>query len=313
MWNVFGARTLLTSGRQLFMIDKFRSTGRPLLEILADPNSIFIQGLAKFQRRTLYTNILNDRSAVYYTTSISKTDPFTNLDKMKIEYLKGYEDIILDPSVPPRLITEVQESNALSARVLRETQTSLMRLPFLFALISYIPVGMITVLVNSGIQALESHRRIRRYEMGLTEIQPSAYRVPLFLTRVQGTIGDVYESVNNAQSHEYLPAGSEEASLLDEEELIPKLNRAGRLEDGQSEYGVGSEQEGVGGSFATLALAPTQFRMIRHLDEVGWRKFPVHIRRARHTHAAVIVRTDKPSFEEGWVVLRHWVEEEFIL
>jgi hypothetical protein len=45
-----------------------------LLEILADPESIFIKGLAKFERRTLYTNIVNDRSAVYYTTGISKTD-----------------------------------------------------------------------------------------------------------------------------------------------------------------------------------------------------------------------------------------------
>jgi Putative serine esterase (DUF676) len=44
------------------------------LEVLADPESIFIKGLAQFERRTLYANIVNDRSAVYYTTGISKTD-----------------------------------------------------------------------------------------------------------------------------------------------------------------------------------------------------------------------------------------------
>lgn len=54
-WNVLGARTLSASGRQLFTIDKFRDTERPLLEVLADPESIFIKGLAKFERRTLYT------------------------------------------------------------------------------------------------------------------------------------------------------------------------------------------------------------------------------------------------------------------
>ncbi|KAG7129083.1 Lipid droplet phospholipase 1 like protein [Verticillium longisporum] len=32
VWNVLGARTLSMSGRQLFTIDKFRDTGRPLLQ-----------------------------------------------------------------------------------------------------------------------------------------------------------------------------------------------------------------------------------------------------------------------------------------
>lgn len=61
LWNVLGARTLSKSGRQLFMIDKFRGTERPLLSVLADPDSIFIAALRQFQRRSLYTNIVNDR------------------------------------------------------------------------------------------------------------------------------------------------------------------------------------------------------------------------------------------------------------
>ncbi|KAG9816752.1 DUF676-domain-containing protein, partial [Aureobasidium melanogenum] len=52
LWNVLGARTLSTSGRQLFTVDSFRDTGRPLLTVLADPSSVFIRGLAKFKHRT---------------------------------------------------------------------------------------------------------------------------------------------------------------------------------------------------------------------------------------------------------------------
>jgi hypothetical protein len=55
------------SGRQLFAIDSFRDTGRPLLSVLADANSIFIQGLAQFQHRSLYANVVNDRTVTYYT------------------------------------------------------------------------------------------------------------------------------------------------------------------------------------------------------------------------------------------------------
>ena len=100
IWNVLGARTLSASGRELFTIDNFRDTGRPLLEVLADPDSIFIKGLAEFERRSLYANIVNDRSAVFYTTGISKIDPFTNLSKVKINYVKGYEDVIIDNDGP---------------------------------------------------------------------------------------------------------------------------------------------------------------------------------------------------------------------
>lgn len=82
------------------MIDNFRDTGRPLLDVLADPESIFIKGLARFERRTLYANIVNDRSAVYYTTGISKTDPYTNLENIKINYVRGYEDVIIDVGAP---------------------------------------------------------------------------------------------------------------------------------------------------------------------------------------------------------------------
>lgn len=94
LWNVLGARTLSMSGRQLFTIDSFRGTGRPLLSVLADPDSIFIRALSRFQNRVLYANVVNDRSAVYYTTAISRIDPFTNPDAVEINYLKGSKPII---------------------------------------------------------------------------------------------------------------------------------------------------------------------------------------------------------------------------
>jgi hypothetical protein len=60
------------------MIDDFRGTWRPLLEIYSDLKSIFMLGIAKFERRASYANTGNGKSAVYYITSISKTDPFSS-------------------------------------------------------------------------------------------------------------------------------------------------------------------------------------------------------------------------------------------
>jgi len=60
-----------------------------------------------------------------------------------------------------------------------------------------------------------------------------------------------------------------------------------------------------------LALAPAQFEIIDGLNAVGFRKYPVYIHKARHSHAAIIVRMPKKGFEEGKIVVKHWLEEEF--
>ncbi len=64
--------------------------------------------------------------------------------------------------------------------------------------------------------------------------------------------------------------------------------------------------------FPTLALTQEQFKMIEALDNVGFKKHPVFIHNHRHTHAAIIVRIDKKSFDEGRMVIKHWLDN-FVL
>ena len=51
--------------------------------------------------------------------------------------------------------------------------------------------------------------------------------------------------------------------------------------------------------------------MIKALDDVGFRKYPVHIHKSSHSHAAIIMRHNRSSFEEGKLVVAHWLKEEF--
>ncbi|PQE24494.1 lipase serine esterase protein [Rutstroemia sp. NJR-2017a WRK4] len=310
IWNVLGARTLSTSGRQLFTIDKFRDTGRPLLEILADPESIFLKGLAKFERRTLYANIVNDRSTVYYTAGISSTDPFVNLDKIKINYLKGYEDVILDPKSPVSPLDKTTDSS-ISTRFMTGTQKTFGNLPLILAMVFFIPFGVVAFLVNSAIQSLRSKRRIRLYEQGLAGIQPQNYRVPLLITGMREAVEDVYENLNSAQSNEYLNDMTPESS---DAEDGPSSIRHERTKSFHSEAVTDPEKPDTSSHLGpTLALAPYQFKMIQALDDVGFRKYPVFIHKVMHSHAAIIVRVNRSSFDEGRIVLKHWLDEEFIL
>jgi hypothetical protein len=169
-------------------------------------------------------------------------------------------------------------------------------------MVLFIPIGVVAFLVNSGVQSLRSNRRIKLHEKGLAGIQPGNYRVPL-ITDMREAVEDVYENLNSAQSHEYLVEGHEEEEGA-QEPSSPILERTQTTD---------KPEKGRQLEVPTLALAPYQFRMINALDSVGWRKYPVFIHKVRHSHAAIIVRINKPSFDEGRLVLKHWLDEEFIL
>ncbi|KAI2473178.1 DUF676-domain-containing protein [Annulohypoxylon bovei var. microspora] len=297
VWNVLGARTLSMSGRQLFTIDDYRGTGRPLLAVLADPESIFISGLKRFKRRTLYANVVNDRSAVFYTTGIAKTDPFSDTSRIKAHYLKGYEDVILDPLNPVSPLVS-KGSNGM-ADFTASSLGFLRRAPLMLALAIFIPIGVAAFLLNSVVQTFRSSRRIRLHESGLAGIRVEDYRLPIWIKDLRGTVEDVYENLNSWQGESYLGASDDEGDDGD-------LNKA------ETEI-LALERRKSHPQFPTLALAPSQFAMVDELDKVGFRKYPVWIHKVRHSHAAIIVRSDTPRFDEGLVVLQHWMKEEFLI
>lgn len=303
IWNVLGARTLSMSGRQLFGIDKFRDTGRSVLSVLADPDSIFMKGLALFQHRSLYANVVNDRTVTYYTAGISQTDPFVKPDNVRMNYQSGYEEVILDGTCPVSE-KEPEAPLALSQRLLSTTQTVVSRVPIVGFLAVFIPIGTTLFLVNSAVQSFRSSQRIRLHEAGRAGIDIQQYRIGNMINAVRREAEDMFENVNNTQSSDYLTAGSEEMASPTQP-TSPGFRRT----DTESE--VGSVEKAKGRApleFPTLALTQEQFRMIEALDNVGFKKHPVYIHNHRHSHAAIIVRMDKKSFDEGRVVIKHWLD-----
>jgi hypothetical protein len=197
--------------------------------------------------------------------------------------------------------------------MIRNTQTTIGRLPLLLAMIVFIPIGVVAFLINSGVQSLRSNRRIRLHERGLAGIQPGNYRVPLLITGVREAAESVYENLNSAQSHEYLVAGTEEEAADEPGSPVLERPQSSKFNDPIADNHLEKTKSGRSHDVPTLALAPYQFRMISALDSVGWRKYPVWIHKVRHSHAAIIVRMPKDSFSEGKLVMKHWLDEEFIV
>lgn len=304
---------LSMSGTQLFMVDNFRETGRPILEVMADPNSIFITGLRRFKRHSLYANITNDRTAPFYTTGISKIDPFVDLKAVDVGYLDGYEDVILDPTRP---FSPKEKKILTFYSKLKHDASFFFRNLHIFALLTIvIPIGTLAFITYAGIQTILSSSRIRLHESGKAGIDPSSYRTP-FLLDIREAVEDAYGNLNSAQSQQFLSAAPSTAGSSEDESGAsgrPLMgNQAAEKPSRSTTKGLTNGNPGTDVSpkdTPTLALAPEQFTIIRNLDSVGWRKYFVHIHKQRHSHAAIIVRRDKEDFSEGFVVLRHWLDE----
>jgi len=302
IWNVLGARTLSMSGRQLFGVDKFRDTGRSLLAVLADPESIFIQGLAQFKHRSLYANVVNDRTVTYYTAGISQTDPFVDPDDIKINYIPDYEDVIVDGKHPVSS-KEPEEPPAFTQRLAQGTKTILGRATIVAVLTVFVPFGVSAFLINSAVQSIRSQQRIRLHEEGRSGIDYARYRIPLMINAVRREAEGMYGNANHAQDQEYLSEGFEHMASLTQP-TSPRLTR----KDNSDVDSIQEEKDSAKLNFPTLALTDDQFKMIEGLDNVGFTKHPVYIHNHRHSHAAIVVRMNKPSFNEGRVVIKHWLD-----
>ncbi|CAN9185978.1 unnamed protein product [Alternaria alternata] len=303
IWNVLGARTLSMSGRQLFGVDKFRDTGRSLLSVLADPESIFIRGLAQFKHRSLYANVVNDRTVTYYTAGISQTDPFVDPDDIKINYIPDYEEVIVDRDHPvsPK---EPEEPPAFSQRLAQGTRTILGRATIVAVLTVFIPFGVSAFLINSAVQTIRSGQRIRLHEEGRSGIDYARYRIPNMITAMRREAEGMYENANHAQSQDYLSEGFEHVASPTQP-TSPRSRKDKPKSDADS---IQEQKDAAKVIFPTLALTDDQFKMIEALDNVGFTKHPVYIHNHRHSHAAIIVRMNKPSFNEGRVVIKHWLD-----
>lgn len=294
LWNILGARTLSTSGRQLFTIDSFRDTGRPLLANLADPDSVFIKGLAKFKHRSLYCNVVNDRSVVYYTSAISSIDPYVDPKSLKINYLKGYEPVIIDAENP---VSPKDEDNSLPTfykRLAGGSYTVLGRLALALFLALFIPVASVLFLMNSLVQSVLSSRRIRLHAAGKSGIDASAYSIPLLMDGMRREAEEMFEGMNHSQ--DYLPSGSEELATPTSNK--PHATKAVRTKaDSDEKHDTGEsnvaddepsqQPENRQLEFPTLALTPAQFSMVQALDDVGFKKYPVYIHKHRHRYAMI--------------------------
>lgn len=264
-----------------------------------------MKALAQFKHRVLYANIINDRSAPYYTTYITRIDPYIDLSSIEINYLKGWGPTIIDPANPVSK-KPLDPSETLLTRMASRSQTFLTQVPFVAAMVLLIPIGSVLFLVNSGIQSVRSQKRIKLHESGQAGVGLGSYRIPLMVENARSAVEDTFGGMHGTSLQETLPAGTDQDKRWRSDSANEKSEGNGQLKASNRRRSSSFRPR-----FPILNLSHEQFDMIENLDSVGWRKYAVHIHDARHTHAAIIVRMARKAFNEGKRVVQHWLDEEF--
>ncbi|KAL4942242.1 hypothetical protein BDV06DRAFT_165812 [Aspergillus oleicola] len=322
LFNNLGSRTVSVSGKQLFLTDTFRDSGKPMLSALAEPESIFVEALKRFKHRSVYGNVTNDRTTALYTTIFSGVDHFADLENLNVNYVEGYDSVIIDPDVY-LLSSEEKQKPPLLHRVKESTRNFFKKLPFWLFFSFVLCVSVPIFLGYAVVQTFRSRERIRMHEESPGNIF-GRYRMPVAVRRVRTAVDEVFENAATRKDPDYI-SPSASPSDLDLESQQSPINKTKTLEDAptvmppaenSTDPATGIPRAATDGTVRgerrpTLALTPDQFSMIKSLNAVGFRKYPVYIHNHTHTHAAIVVRVDKPGFEEGHIVIKHWLDQEF--
>ena len=262
------------------------------MEFLTDGDSIFIKGLALFKTRTVYANIINDRSVPYHTAAITQYDPYLDMTRLNLSYLPDYAPTILDPTNPIIPLSTPKERA-------RPSITRRFLLPIVLVIL--IPLWLTFFVLANLYQSFFSARRIRQH----LQLQD---RDTVEETGLSGAVQEVFEDVvDNAD----IFSPSE-----DRDEYFDNASEATALLDGDGNGNANGDDSKKAVLFKRdeyrLALTEEQLGMISGLRSLSWQTFGVHINQTMHSHAAIIRRTKRrKGLVEGNVVIKHWLDEQF--
>lgn len=283
LFNQVAPHLLAHSGSHLFLRDSEHHS--PLLVWMATPRSVFFKALALFQHRTLYSNVINDKRTCWFTSAIEASDPYQlmlNQDPYayELEFVDGYAPVVVDVSVPP-VFAERDEIFAQRLSVNNFVWRKFNWLKVVGNIVLWTPVWAVSFICLSIVQRIRLNRRVN-----------------LFFKESSNNLIHLYEQIKPSEAN--VPHRSIckeiDISAHDGADTVVELL-----------YGaINSERYHA---TPQLALDPKQVFIVKQLNTISWTKYPVMIRNTTATHAAAIVRHDDPSFEEGKVVVDHFIKE----
>ncbi|KAG0066205.1 hypothetical protein BGZ92_005384, partial [Podila epicladia] len=297
---------------QLQLIDDYVD-GRPILLIMSEPSSIFVQALARFKRRALYCNIRNDRSVPFWTASFSDADPFSELDSMDIQYHSGYSSLIesfehRDLETVARLEEERLAEWKASSFKDRATHT-FQNIPWkkyaFFGLLGpfLIPIWIIIASSTISVQGINSRRRTKELVRTNAELERIREKTASIRASHPSLIQSSTPDASNEEHHQ------DQSHIT----VVSAATNDSKHASTTSVVETVTDSEPASFSYPhlktlrPLALAPFQVEISRNLNQLEWSKNIIHIE-ALNAHASIVVREKRFSNDGGVAAVQHAVD-----
>ncbi|KAL1944932.1 hypothetical protein VTO73DRAFT_2552 [Trametes versicolor] len=313
LFAFFGPKLLSRTGEQFYVVDKWSKNGRPLLEVMADPNRLFYQALTLFQHVRIYANAVNDVTVPYPTAAIEQDDHFINHEKngIQVEFDEEYSPIMKSYTYPTSIV-QPPKPRLLSAQWFKQKKPSRPLLPpalqfgFPYNVLIYvltpvlIPLVLTLIITRLSLASRASRTRIKKLEKDESSTERLVHIIGRLEREVEEAVVDMFDGADAgaaaaADTHASTPSSS-----------APTLAVAA-TDSPKSEIEAPREPG--------LVLNETQRKLVTWLNTLpGLKKELAFIDPVRNAHGTIIARDVKrfPSHKIGEGVLRHWADHFII-
>lgn len=299
LFAYLGPHLLSRTGEQFYAVDKWSASGRPLLEVMADPERIFYQALSSFERICFYANAINDMTVPYLTAAVETEDPFADYDVtgLEVEFEEKYAPIIKSYHLPDTPPPPPPKPRRFSKEWFQKLQPRIPLPPILRANFPYniiiisllpviLPAFISLALVRLSLDSRKSRGRIRLLE------RDESYR-----ERLVNLVGQMEKQIEDAV-----------VDYMDDAAPAAHRDEPSTSADGTAGPGTGGKPAKASVATKGVGLTPLQRRMAKHLNTLPrFEKKLAFIDLVLNSHAVVVARDVKrfAFHERGHGVLRH--------
>ncbi|KAL0076606.1 putative serine esterase-domain-containing protein [Phycomyces blakesleeanus] len=288
-FNFLCGNMVSRSGEQLQLSDDYED-GRPLLDILADPDREFYKALELFKLKRVYANVANDRTVPYWTAGLETIGYYETPKSLQVTRDEKY----------PALLTAVGVNDPSK----KEESKSSWSPWYLLLVVTpvVVPVYLVFAFLFVGGQGLLSRRRAHQLLNGKILIG--------------GTDLPVYKDEEEERHH-----ATRSETILDEAFL--DVMEGAHFQDQQGgETQKSSEKNPQESNRVTYSISPTpelqssvqpldltlvQQKIQENLSRLEWERIFVFIR-GINAHASIVCRDQRFTQEDGECVVRHFVD-----
>ncbi|KAF4596752.1 hypothetical protein EYR38_008143 [Pleurotus pulmonarius] len=324
------AKHLSRTGKQLYCLDTWSTTGRSLLEVMADPDHIFYKALASFRYVRIYANAVNDVTVPYVTGAIELQDPFANTASsgVQIELDESYPPIISKYTLPPRPVKPPILSKGWFRRFkpsskglflpLQNIKLPLHKKIALYALLPVLlALGVSFALRRFKRDSKTSKSRLRDLESDASRSRRLVYIFEQLEHRAEDVVIDVLEGVRESGSDgiasSAVPLQGVEASqnaTIDVESGLTSGNTALAAHSvvPQSPSLADRPRPQLQHTIDQPKLTDAQKRMVEQLNRLPLIKTLAYFHETRNAHALIVCRDADyfPEMRAGRNVVKYW-------